>query len=193
VGGPGLDPATTPIPPVLSPDERRWLHDKFERLASEEAQLAAGRTAYYAAIGTVLITGLLVAVADLSANPEVLATSVTLLAALGLLISMVWAVLLHRTNDAQKMWREAALQLELVAPPIPGQILVPVSLRSGATIPIDLLRPYEAHRERFGPSKQISWMDRLNPDALTEILPMTFLTLWGCAFVVVWIWYLFLR
>ncbi|MCI4324747.1 MAG: hypothetical protein L3K00_02520 [Thermoplasmata archaeon] len=190
---PSPNPAITPLPPVLAPDERRWLHDKYERLASEEAQLAAGRTAYYAAIGTVLITGLLVAVADLSANAEVLTTAVTFLALLGLLISMVWAVLLHRTNDAQKMWREAALQLELVSPPIPGQIIVPVSLRSGAVLPIDLLRPYEAHRERFSPSKQISWMDRVNPDALTEILPMTFLGLWAGTLVVVWVWFLALR
>jgi uncharacterized membrane protein YhaH (DUF805 family) len=193
VGVPALDAAETPTPPVLTPEERRWLHDKYERLASEEAQLAAGRTAYYAAIGTVLITGLLVAVADLSSNPEVLTTAITFLAALGLLISMVWAILLHRTNDAQKLWREAALQLEEVAPPILGQILVPVTLRSGALLPIDLLRPYEAHRDRFGPSKRISWMDRLNPDSLTEILPMTFLAVWGGTLVVVWGWYLFLR
>ena len=41
----------------LSESELRWLHDKYERLASEEGQLTASRTSYFAAIGTVLVTG----------------------------------------------------------------------------------------------------------------------------------------
>src|SRR5580693_4309343 len=104
----------------LAPDDLKWLHDKFERLSAEEAQLASARTTYYAAIGTVLITGLVVALADLINEPHVLIVVVTFLAALGILISFVWAVLLHRTNDAQNLWREAASQLELDKPPLEG-------------------------------------------------------------------------
>jgi uncharacterized membrane protein YhaH (DUF805 family) len=183
----------TATQPILSAEERRWLHDKFERLSSEEAQLASTRTSYYAAIGTVLITGILVVAADLLSNPVLLVGAVTFLASLGVLISTVWAVLLHRTNDAQKMWREAALQLESVAPPLAGQMMVPVTLRSGAVLPIDLLRPYTAHQERFSPSKRISWMDRVNPEALTEVLPMTFLGVWTTALLLIWGWFFFFR
>lgn len=183
-------PATTPI---LSPEERRWLHDKYERLSSEEAQLAGGRTSYYAAIGTVLVTGLLLAVVDLMAEPRVLAVAVSFLAGLGILISVVWAVLLHRTNDAQRMWREAALALESVTPPLGGQLLVPITLRSRASLPLDILRPYAMHRERFLRSKRISWIDRVDPEALTEVLPLTFLVVWTSAIALVWVWFFFLR
>ena len=106
---------------------RRWLHDKFERLAAEEGQLSTGRAAYYAAIGTVLITGLLVVLADLLGEPSLLVVAVTFLAGLGILISLVWAVLLHRTNDAQNLWREAARLLERDHPPIEGIWNAPIT------------------------------------------------------------------
>lgn len=190
---PTADAPRAPTTPVLSPEERRWLHDKFERLASEEAQLAASRTSYYAAIGTVLITGLIVVAADLAGSPLELTGAVTFLASLGILISLVWAVLLHRTNDAQKMWREAALQLETVAPPLAGQMLIGIELRSGDRLPVDLLRPYTAHRERFASTRRISWMDRVNPERLTEVLPMTFLGVWSGALVLIWVWFFAFR
>ncbi|MFI5414666.1 MAG: hypothetical protein ACHQ16_03250 [Candidatus Lutacidiplasmatales archaeon] len=193
MAAPATDGARASSTPVLSPEERRWLHDKFERLASEEAQLAASRTSYYAAIGTVLITGLIVVAADLAGNPLEMTGGVTFLASLGVLISLVWAVLLHRTNDAQKMWREAALQLETVAPPLAGQVLIGIELRSGDRLPVDLLRPYTAHHARFSSSKRISWMDRVNPERLTEVLPMTFLGVWSGALVLIWVWFFFLR
>ncbi|MCI4332865.1 MAG: hypothetical protein L3K01_03935 [Thermoplasmata archaeon] len=193
MAAPATDGARASSTPVLSPEERRWLHDKFERLASEEAQLAASRTSYYAAIGTVLITGLIVVAADLAGNPLEMTGGVTFLASLGVLISLVWAVLLHRTNDAQKMWREAALQLETVAPPLAGQVLIGIELRSGDRLPVDLLRPYTAHHARFSASKRISWMDRVNPERLTEVLPMTFLGVWSGALVLIWVWFFFLR
>jgi hypothetical protein len=177
----------------IAPDDRRWLHDKYERLAAEEGQLSGSRTSYYAAIGTVLITGLLVAVADLLGVPVILAIVVTLLASLGIMISVVWAVLLHRTNDAQALWREAALRIEQQIPPIPGEFRAPITLRSGDTLPLDLLRPFQAHDERFSTSNPISWMDRVNPGRLTEILPITFLGLWSGVLIVVWAWFLFFR
>jgi hypothetical protein len=177
----------------LSPEDRRWLHDKFERLAAEEAQLAAGRTSYFAAIGTVLITAIVVAVADLSGNPLELTLFITFLSALGVMITFVWAVLLHRTNDAQSLWRESNLRLEQLAPPIEGSIPINITLRTGAPLSVNLLRPYETHVARFSKARSISWMDRVNPEGLTEILPVTFLIVWAAALVVVWAWYLFVR
>jgi hypothetical protein len=193
-----VDPRGTHEPPdlspeALSPDVRRWLHDKFERLAAEEGQLSAGRTSYYAAIGTVLITAMVVAVADLSGNPLELTLFISFLAVLGVLITFVWAVLLHRTNDAQNLWRQSALRLEQLAPPIEGSVPVPVTLRSGETISVNLVRPYESHAARFSSSRAVSWMDRVNPENLTEILPVTFLVVWAAALVVVWGWYLVVR
>jgi hypothetical protein len=174
----------------LAPDDLKWLHDKFERLSAEEAQLASARTTYYAAIGTVLITGLVVALADLINEPHVLIVVVTFLAALGILISFVWAVLLHRTNDAQNLWREAASQLELDKPPLEGDWIVPITLRSGDTLKLNMLHPYLAHRERFSTRNPISWMDGVNPDTLTEVLPLTFLSIWVGVLIVGWTWFL---
>ncbi|HXQ94487.1 MAG TPA: hypothetical protein VN864_04885 [Thermoplasmata archaeon] len=178
---------------VLDPADAKWLHDKFERLAAEEVQLAGGRTSYFAAIGTVLITGGIVAIADLQGEPWVLAAIITFLAGLGMLISFVWVVLLHRTNDAQSMWRECALWLERMSPPIPGDLRIPVTLRSKETLSLNVLRPYGSHHERFSSSNPISWLDRVNPDRLTETLPLTFLGIWSTAIVLVWVWYFLLR
>lgn len=179
-----------PAPRVLTPDERKWLHDKYERLAAEEGQLATARTSYYAAIGTVLVTAVVVAIADLSSARLVLAGVGSFIAALGILISFVWAVLLHRTNDAQALWREEAERLEALDPPIGGDVPVRVTLRSGDTIQVNLLRPYQAHRERFGKTHRISWLDRVDPAPLTEVLPIAFLAIWISAMVFVWAWYL---
>jgi len=187
-------PEAAPVPlSALSSDDRRWLHDKFERLAAEEAQLAAGRTSYFAAIATVLITAVIVAVADLSGNPLVLSLSVSFLSLLGVLITFVWAVLLHRTNDAQNLWRESNLRLEQLSPPIEGAIPIPITLRSGASLSVNLLRPYETHAARFASTRSISWMDRVNPDRLAEVLPITFACVWSGALVIVWAWFLYLR
>jgi hypothetical protein len=191
---PRAPPDAFPVSPeTLPPDARRWLHDKFERLAAEEGQLAAGRTSYFAAIGTVLITAMVVAVADLSGNALELTLFVSFLSVLGVLITFVWAVLLHRTNDAQSLWRESNLRLEQLAPPIEGSVAVPVTLRSGQSLSVNLLRPYETHAARFSKSHSVSWMDRVNPEGLTEILPLTFLIVWSAALVIVWSWYLYFR
>jgi hypothetical protein len=177
----------------LEPDQRRWLHDKYERLSAEESQLSAGRTAYFAAIGTVLLTGLVVILADLLGNLFLFAVAATLLASLGILTSIVWTVLLHRTNDAQAMWREAALHLEEVAPPVPVAVPSRVTLRSQATVPVDLSAPYRMHVVRFSPANHISWLDRFNPSRLMEVMPLTLLVIWGLVLVVVWGWYLVAR
>lgn len=191
---PVAEASEPPAPaPSLTHDERRWLHDKYERLAAEEGQLSSMRTSYYAAIGTVLITGLLIVLADLANQPTVLIVVVTFLSALGVLISLVWAVLLHRTNDAQNLWRESALRLEQGEPPIDGVWNTPITLRSGDTMGVNLLRPFEAHAERFSRAKSISWMDRTNPSALTELLPVTFLALWVLVLSIAWVWYLVIR
>lgn len=181
------------MPSALSIEDRRWLHDKFERLAAEEGQLAAGRTSYFAAIGTVLITAMVVAVADLSGNPLELALFISFLSILGVLITFVWAVLLHRTNDAQSLWRESNLRLEQLSPPVEGAVPVPITLRSGDAISVNLLRPYETHAARFSSSRSVSWMDRVNPERLTEILPVTFLVVWSAALILVWAWFLLFR
>ncbi len=188
-----LPPGENVANPPLSLADRRWLHDKLERLAAEEGQLATDRTTYYAAIGTVLITGLLVVLADLLNEPTLLAVAVTFLAGLGILISLVWAVLLHRTNDAQNLWREAARSLERDNPPLEGVWNAPVTLRSGESLNLNLLRPYLAHEARFADSRAISWMDRVDPASLTEVLPFTFTGIWSVVLVILGVWYLFLR
>ena len=186
-----LDLPVSSPPALLSPEDRRWLHDKYERLAAEESTLASTRTTYYAAIGTVLITAFVVAVADFLNDPDLLVVVVVFLALMGILISAVWIVLLHRTNDAKNLWREAARRLELDQPPIVGSWEVPISLRSRTTVNVNLLRPFTAHETRF--SNSASWMDRTNPDILTEVLPLTFIALWIGLLIVILAWFFVLR
>ncbi|MGD0249543.1 MAG: hypothetical protein ABSB97_01435 [Thermoplasmata archaeon] len=180
-------------PTVLTPDERRWLHDKYERLSAEEGQLSASRTSYYAAIGTVLLTAFVVAIADLLSQPLILVGVVSFLAVLGIVISVIWAVLLHRTTDAEKLYREAAGRLEAVEPPLLGSLTAPVTLRSGATMNVNLLRPYETHDRRFARTAPISWMDRVSPSALTEALPLVFIGIWTVVAVTSWTWFFFFQ
>lgn len=165
------------------------MHDKYERLSAEEGELAAARTSYFAAIGSVLVTAIVVGIADLSSQRLVLASVATFLSALGILISVVWAVLLHRTNDARDLWREAAERLEESEPPLEGELPASVSIRTRETLTVNLLRPYLAHRARFTRGGEISWMDRVNPGRLTEILPIAFFVIWGTALVFAWTWY----
>jgi hypothetical protein len=185
---------SSPIGAVgLTPEERRWLHDKYERLAAEEGQLSASRTAYFATIGAVLFTGFVVLIANLLNQPLLFVLAATLLGALGLLISGVWTLLLHRTNDAQTMWREAALRLEEVAPPFSVALESRVTLRSGAYIPVDLNRPFQMHATRFSPDNPITWFDRFSPFRLVEVMPITLLAMWATVLGSVWLWYLVLR
>jgi hypothetical protein len=185
-----LPAASSPSPGArLSPEERRWLHDKYERLAAEEGQLAASRTSYYAAIASVLVTGMVVATAYFRTDPLVLAGVVSFLAALGVVISFVWVVLLHRTNDAQTLWREAAARLEELAPPLEGELPGTVRLRSRRTLTVNLLRPYGTHRTRFSPGEDIGWMDRIPPGRFTEFLPLAFLVLWLAVLAYAWTLY----
>lgn len=172
---------------VDDPAVRRWLHDKYERLAAEEGELAASRTSYFAAIGTVLITGLVVALNYFLAEPRILVLVATFLAGLGIVISFIWAVLLHRTLDAQGLWREGAEQLERLLPPVTGTLPAPVTLHSGEKLEVDLLAPFSAHARRFSQDRSISWMDRLRPGVLTEVLPLCFLGIWCGVLVGVWV------
>lgn len=169
------------------PVVRRWLHDKYERLGAEEGSLAASRTSYFAAIATVLITGFVVSLDYFLSEPRILHLVATFLAAVGILISFVWAVLLHRTLDAQALWREAAERLEGLAPPIEGQLASQVTLRTGAKLDVDLLRPFQTHARRFSTDRKISWMDRLRPGSLTEVFPLFFLGVWCAVLVAVWV------
>jgi hypothetical protein len=141
----------------------------------------------------VLVTGFVVAVGDLIAHLLVLVATVTFLAVLGTVISFIWTVLLHRTNDAQRLYAEAALRLEQTDSPLTGALPAPITLRSGATMEVDLLHPYEAHDRRLNRTAPISWMDRVNPTALAEALPLVFIGIWVAVAISIWTWFLFFQ
>ena len=174
--------------PNLSPEVRRWLHDKYERLAEAEGQLAASRTSYFAAIGAVLITGLFLVMINFLSAHAILELVTTFVASLGMMISLVWLILLHRTIDAQNLWRAGAIALEELTPPIDGTLPANIRLRSGEPMEVDLLKPYQAHARRFSNDPRVSWMDRMTPDALTQILPFSFLVIWAGVLISVWIY-----
>lgn len=188
---PSSSPKTLPPadldPSTLSPEERRWLHDKYERMAAEEGQLSGGRTSYFAAIGSILVTGFLYVVVNLLTHRLLQAILVTFLGVVGVIISLVWAVLLRRTNSAQRLWRNSALQLEAGVPPIEPTLPATVPIRGHRELSIDLARPYQSHDRRFALGSQISWFDRRDPDRLTEILPYAFLVIWTLIIIVIWI------
>ncbi len=133
------------------------------------------------------------AIVDLMNQPLLLVATITFLAALGIMISLVWAVLLHRTTDAQNMWREAARSLEQNHPPLVPVVPATVTLRSRETMPVDLARPYSSHEKRFADARGVSWMDRVDPATLTELLPQTFIVIWVTILAADWLWYLALR
>jgi hypothetical protein len=166
------------------------LHDKYERLVAEENTLSANRTSYFSAIGSVLLTALVVALDYFQNTQQELVLVVSFLGGLGILVSFVWVILIQRTTDAQVLWREAAMDLEEVAPPVEGKVLFPVRLRSGDKLELDLLRPFTSHSLRFSKEKSVSWVDRLTPETLTEILPGAFVVIWSCVLVAVWAHYL---
>lgn len=172
----------------LTADERRWLHDKYEHLAAEEGQLASARTSSFATIAAVQFTGFIVLVTNLLPHPVLFAGVTTLLGGFGILIAIIWALLLHRTYDAQELWRSAARQLEALAPPIGATDPAAVDLRSGHDLPIDLTRPFLAHSERFSPARAIPWVDRFNPYRLSEVMPVALIALWTGTILVTWVW-----
>ncbi len=172
---------------IEEPEVRRWLHDKYERLAAEEGALATTRTQYYAAIGTVLITGLVLSLDYFRTSPQLLVLIGTFLAVLGILISFTWLILLHRTLDAQALWREAAQQLERLAPPIEGELLAPVTLGARGHLDVNLLRPFVLHARRFSSDRTTGWIDRVRPNTLSQILPIFFLVVWCSVLATLWI------
>lgn len=172
----------------LTADERRWLHDKYAQLAAEEGQLAGARTSYFATIAAVQFTGFVVLVTSLLSRPVLFAGVTTLLGGFGVLIAVVWALLLHRTYDAQELWRRSARLIESQAPPLEASAPVTMALGSGQELTIDLTRPFLAHAVRFSPERTIPWIDRFNPYRLSEIMPVSLVALWTGTIVGSWVW-----
>lgn len=173
-------------------EERRWLHDKYQRLAEHEAQLADYRTSYFGAILAALVAAQALIVINLRGAPNELVTSSTILDASGIAISAVWALVLHRTYAAQALWREALIQLEVHASPLPGRLDAVVSIRGGpATIAVDLARPYHTHRDRFSARPNVPWLDRVRPLELTSDIPLILVGIWAVTLAIVWAWFVF--
>ncbi|MCI4360788.1 MAG: hypothetical protein L3J91_03720 [Thermoplasmata archaeon] len=179
--------------PPLASDERRWLHDKYERLANEEASLADSRTSYFAAIASALVAALVVLVINELGRPTIMVTMTTFLAAFGILISTVWTVVLHRTADAQALWRDAAILVERTTPPIATAARAQIPVHGKVAIDVDLTRPYQVHQIRFATGKDVPWIDRLNPSAVSANVPLTMVGLWCLVLVGIWYWFLFLQ
>ena len=176
----------------LPPSERRWLHDKYEKLAEHEAQLADYRTSYFAVLNTALVAGTVLVIINLLRSPPIFAAAVTLLAVIGLVMSIVWALVLRRTIAAQNLWRDAALALETDYPPVSAPLLrdVPAG-RSRGRITVDLARPYHAHRTRFSREAGAGYLDALRPAELWSAIPVVLSVLWGGLLVGVWVWFLY--
>ncbi|HYK92682.1 MAG TPA: hypothetical protein VEY07_01395 [Thermoplasmata archaeon] len=177
---------------TLPSGERRWLHDKYEKLAEHEAQLADYRTSYFAVLNSALVAGMVLVVINLLRNPPVFATTSTLLAGFGILMASVWAVVLHRTIAAQNLWRDAALALETDFPPVTAPLIrrVPGG-RAGEEISVDLARPYHAHRLRFSRDSGAGYLDTVRPAELWSNVPVLLTGAWVGVIVVVWAWYWF--
>ena len=171
-------------------EERRWLHDKYQSLAEYEARLADYRTSYFAVLNTALVAGVVLVVINLLRTPPVFATTASMLTAFGVVMSVVWAIVLHRTIAAQNLWRDAALALEADYPPISGPLPSHVpGGRAGHLIPVDLARPYHTHRSRFSRGSGAGYLDSIRPAAVWSDVPILFGIAWGAAFVTVWAWY----
>ena len=196
-GPPGIPtPLPTPGAPAaskpkeLTGEHRRWLHDKYQRFDQSEGQLADYRSSYTAAVTTAVVASMVYAVVNLLPRGGlVFAGTVSLLASFGVLISIVWAIVLRRTTEAQNLWREAALQLEELAPPVEASLLVPIPIRGGQTVTVDLARPYHAHAERFSAKNHVPWLDQIRPSELASQVPILLVGVWFTVVIGVWAWY----
>lgn len=171
-------------------EERRWLHDKYQSLAEYEARLADYRTSYFAVLNTALVAGMVLVVINLLRNPPVFAATATLLGLLGIGMSLLWAIVLHRTIAAQNLWRDAAMSLESDFPPVGRRLpsTVPGG-RGSERIPVDLSRPYHTHRARFSRGPGAGYFDTVQPAELWSSVPVLFAVAWGAGLAVVWTWY----
>jgi hypothetical protein len=174
-------------------EERRWLHDKYERLASDEASLGDSRTSYFAAIASGLVAAFVVLVVNELSRPLLLLVMTTLLAIFGILLAAIWTIVLRRTAAAQALFRESVLLLERDAPPIGASVPASVTLRPGETIQIDLTRPYLAHETRFFNAPGLTWTDRVRPAELSANVPVFLVVLWIAVEVGTVVWFLFLQ
>lgn len=135
-----------------------------------------------------MVVALIYAVANvLPKGNLVFAASATFLAGVGILLSTLWALVQWRTTSAQLLWREAARELERVAPPVDPRIPAEIPVRPGRFVTVDISRPYSAHRERFSPANDIPWVDRVSPVQLTNQLPVLLIATWAIVLVAVWI------
>jgi hypothetical protein len=177
-------------PETLTPAERQWLHDKYQRLDQGEAELMSYRASYFVAVTTALIAALVYAIVNLLTHgPLLFALTSSLLGGFGLVIAVLWAVVVRRTTEAQFLWREAARQLEIVAPPIDRSSKVSIDVRGRGPLTVDLTRPYLMHELRFSVKQDAPWLDRTEPATLTTRLPLVVLGLWMVVLVGAWIWF----
>jgi hypothetical protein len=173
-----------------SAEERRWLHDKYQRLSEHEAQLADYRSSYFAVLNTALVAGLALLLVNLYRSPPLFVAGATLLAGFGLVVTMIWSLLLRRTTAALELWREAVLELERVAPPILVHIPTQLTLESTArTFAVDLARPYDTHRRRFQPENAVSRADMIRPSELWSDVPVILAGVWATVLFGVWAWF----
>jgi hypothetical protein len=180
-------------PKGLTGEHRRWLHDKYQKFDLSEGQLADYRSSYTAAVTTALVAAMVYAVVNLLPRGGlVFAGTVSLLASFGILISVVWAIVLRRTTEAQNLWREAALQLEELAPPVEASLIVPITIRGGQSISVDLARPYHAHFERFSAKNHVPWLDQVRPSELSSQVPVLLIGVWIMVVIAVWVWFFLL-
>ena len=167
------------------------MHDKYQRFDQSEGQLADYRSSYTAAVTTALVAAMVYAVVNLLPKSALLfATTVSLLAAFGVLISLVWAVVLRRTTQAQQLWRDAAFRLEEDVPPVEGTISATLSASPTRSISVDLARPYHVHLERFA-GVGTSRLDRIRPADLTSQVPVLLVVVWSIVVAGAWVWYAF--
>jgi len=172
----------------LSPEERRWLYATYQRFDQNEGQLADYRSSYLAAVMAALIGAIVYAVANILPRSALLfTTTVTFLALFGIAISTVWAAVVRRTTEAQKLWRGAALALETYAPPIEGSLTAAIPVRRDRSIIVDLTRPYHAHQERFAPKNRAYWFDGVRPSELSAQVPALLVLFWTGVLAAVWV------
>ncbi len=174
----------------LAREDRRWLHDKYQALDQNEAELASYRSSFIAVVTTALVAALVYAVANVLPRGHFLfAITVTFLATFGIVISALWAIVLWRTTAAQNLWREAAREMERLAPPVEPSVRISIPMRRGGSLTVDLTRPYTAHQERFSGSANLPWLDRISPAKLSNGLPVILVVTWLVVLAVVWGWY----
>ena len=107
-------------PPGITKEEYMWVEELYSSLQFHEDELIYQRTAFFVTALSVLAGAF--SLVYVSQNPSSVSKGQAgaVLALMGIVLSVTWALVLRRTIDALELWRARVLDFEEIAPQLFG-------------------------------------------------------------------------